>query len=89
MQTALAFRKRQPDELTMPSPSVIRPQADGRTHPAKVISVAAQDASGARPGKQLNRISSASRSEPDSNKFHELAQTCTRIVIDIALSTSA
>jgi hypothetical protein len=40
---------------------------------------------GARPGKQLNMISSASRSEPESNKFHELAQTCTRIIINIAL----
>ena len=41
-----------PDELTMRSPSVIRPQSDGRSTPAKVTSVAPQDASWARPGKQ-------------------------------------
>lgn len=85
MQTVLAPDKWPMDELTMPSPSVIRPQADGRIHPDRVTFGATSDASGARTGKQLNMVSSASRNEPDSNKFHELAQTCTRIVIDIAL----
>jgi hypothetical protein len=33
--------------------------------------------------KLLNVISSASRNEPKSNKFHELAQTCIGIVIYI------
>lgn len=74
-----------------PDQRVIDPKADTRSKPCQSDFYGLhQTRAGARPGKQLNMISSASRSrsEEESNEFHELAQTCTRIVIDIAPSTS-